>query len=178
MATPFKYLSLNFTLWKISYEISLLQDSFCVQWFYLKYYKVWIFTPPCDVWYFYFIFITVKKIMHHTSVQIFISNLNWVFQCKGVLRDARTTLCALILSLSSLTRVTSKTSSRCCIFFNIYLELSKNSPFLVKTRPFFTNFTTKNFKQKLERWIFILVKIFKKCFRISMLKSITHWVSS
>ena len=36
---------------------------------------------------------------------------------EGVLIDARTIFYALILSLSSLTRVTLKTSSRCCIFF-------------------------------------------------------------
>ena len=47
---------------------------------------------------------------------------------KGVLTDARTTLGTLMLSLSSQTRVTSQTSSRCCIFFNISLELSKNFP--------------------------------------------------
>ena len=40
---------------------------------------------------------------------------------EGVLADARTTLCALILSLSSLTRVTMQTSSRCCIFFFLHL---------------------------------------------------------
>ena len=35
---------------------------------------------------------------------------------EGVLTDTSTTLCALILSLSSLTRVTLQTSSRCCVF--------------------------------------------------------------
>ena len=62
----------------------LLQDSFVVPWFYLKYYKVWNFSPQWDVWYFYFILITVKKNVHHTSAKIFNNNLNIVFQCKNM----------------------------------------------------------------------------------------------
>ena len=52
---------------------------------------------------------------------------------EGVLTAAITTLCALILSLSSLTRVTLKTSSRCCKFSIFWLNFKKNYPSLVIT---------------------------------------------
>ena len=43
-----------------------------------------------------------------------------------VLRDARSTLCALIFSLPSLTRITLQNSFKFCIFFNTLLQLLFN----------------------------------------------------
>ena len=52
---------------------------------------------------------------------------------EGALTDTKTTLYALILSLSSLTRVPSETSAGCFIFFNILVKIiKKKSLFLVK----------------------------------------------
>ena len=81
---------------------------------------------------------------------------------EGVLTYARTTLFALILSLSAMTRVTSHTSTRCCIFFLTFcLNFSKyNSPFLpLLLLSRFTDVTTTHFTGKQELWNLILVSV-------------------
>ena len=93
-------------------------------------------------------------------------------------------LCVLMIyelwsSISWLTRrVTLQTSSRCCIFFNISLELSKNFTIFRNTLILFHRLNRNSFYSKTgtlhlnfsinpKNWFFLIL----------MLKTITHWVS-
>ena len=68
---------------------------------------------------------------------------------EGVLTDARTKLCSLILLLSWLTRVTLQTSSRCCIFFfTFHLNFSKHVSIFSKTLTLFHKLNHKEFCSK------------------------------
>ena len=71
----------------------------------LGYHELWKYSYDMDSFIIYILVIILK------------------ISLERVLTDARTTLCAMILPLSWLTRVTSQTSSGCCTLFNIYLEL-------------------------------------------------------
>ena len=111
---------------------------------------------------------------------IFILVISLEHVSEGVLTDARTNLCALILSLPWLTWVTLQTSSRCCFFFNISLgHFLKHFSILSKTLILFHKLNNKAFYSKTgtKDFIFILVSILKTYILVSMLKIFTHWVS-
>ena len=63
------------------------------------------------------------------------------------------------------------------IFQHFNWTFSNISPSLVKPWYCFTDLSTMHFTVKQEQWNFILVSILKSCWLVSMLKSITHWVS-